>query len=205
MPGGMVYLYKESATTPFAPDKYRMDPVQAWDIAYDGSFSFHLPAGTYYLEAVQRSPEVGPPQKNELRLIGLDEEGKPKPYTVKNGEHLEIGDLSGLKRYEGLRIENIKTGITGMVLDKKNRPVTNTAVFAYAKPDMAGLALFISDKTGADGRYVLGLAEGGAYYLKVLDFTPFPPETFGIHGGAEPAPVTVNTGRIKQDINFIDQ
>ena len=39
-------------------------------------------------------------------------------------------------------------------------------VFAYIKSAMSGRPLFVSDKTGPDGKYMLRVNKGGVYYLR---------------------------------------
>ncbi len=201
MTSGMVFFYKAGNGNPLAPEQYRIEPNVYADIDPAGHFTADLPEGAYYLEAVQRKGEIGPPKRGEYFLIANDTSGTPKKFTITSDKTLDIGTLSGASPYGGLDIGKVTTSISGIIFNEAGRPAENSAVFGYFDTNMSGRAQFVSDKTGKDGQYLLGLATGGVYFLHALDMSSTPPQVIGNFGGREPLPVTVKSG---QKLNGID-
>jgi len=72
---------------------------------------------------------------------------------------------------------------------------------------MKGRPLFISERTGKDGRYQLRVNQGGSYFIKTRNSygggAIKSGEITGFYGREEPKPVEVTTGSIAKDINII--
>lgn len=201
---GMVIFYKKNGRVPYMPDKYRTEPEEIAFLDKDGNYRQQIKDGTYYFEAVLHSSSdmVGPPREGEYHGISIDEHGVPIEYIVTSGEDVHAGDITLLTQYTGLTIEDIDTGIAGKILDNSGNPLSDCVVFAYDNVSMKGNALFVSDITGESGSYVLGLSRGGTYYLSVQSFKEGAPQMIMVHGGNEPLPVTVETGRVITGIDF---
>jgi hypothetical protein len=201
---GIVLFYQKKELVPFDLQKYRFEPEEIAFIGSDGSFRAYLPAGTYYLEAVKRASNdiVGPPQAGEHQGIGINEKGRPNEYIMKSGERKDVGDIIGLVPYKSMNVKNVRTGVTGRILDRNGKPLSDAVVFAYPDIEMTGNALFVSDKTGKDGRYVLGLYTGGTYYLAVESFKKDSPDRTSVYGGLQPAPVILETGEVISGIDI---
>ncbi len=164
---GIVAFFKKNNAIQYEPRKYRFEPVEVAFIESDGVFKERLDSGIYYVEVIQRASNmiIGPPGEGENHCVSLDDKGMPREYIIKDGEMNDIGKISGFKPYIKLKVDDISTGITGVVLSRNGSPVSGAVVFAYAHPSMKGNALFVSDKTGIDGSYVVGFYGGGTYYI----------------------------------------
>jgi hypothetical protein len=201
---GIVLFYRKKNTVPFDPQKYRFEPEEVAFIGTDGSFTAHLYAGAYYLEIVKRASSdiSGPPKEGEYHRVLRDKKGKPIEHIIKAGEMIDIGNVTGLIPYKAINVKSIHTGIAGRILDRNGNPLSDAVVFAYNNSSMTGNALFVTDKTGRDGRYVLGLYKGGTYYLAVESFKKDAPDKREIYGGLEPLPVIVETGMVISGIDI---
>jgi hypothetical protein len=98
------------------------------------------------------------------------------------------------------------TTIEGVVRDPEGKAVRGAVVFCYNKPPARGKPLFVSDKTGDDGKYILRVSEGGKYYLKVRDvYGGGPPkggEIVGAYWQGVPVEASVKTGEITKGVDI---
>jgi hypothetical protein len=71
---------------------------------------------------------------------------------------------------------------------------------------MVGKPLFISEKTGKDGRYILRVHQGGNYFLKIRNSygggAMKAGEIMGSYGQEKPMAVEVKTGAVAKGINI---
>lgn len=201
---GFVLIYKKSDTVPFNTGQYRSEPYEVASIEENGVFHARLQAGAYYLEAVLRSSGniIGPPGTGDYFMVGLNTKGDPMEYVIEPGKKTDTGNLGVFTRYKGLTSETVGTGITGVVLDANGRPASDAVVFAYTDVSMTGNASFISDMTGQDGKYVLGVYKGGSYYLTARDMSDEYMRGLGVYGGMEPVPVILKTGDVISGIDI---
>lgn len=146
---------------------------------------------------------AGPPEEGELFLPSPDHNGVFKKYGVKPGETTNIGIVAEIVPFRSAAHESKEpvTAIEGTVADESGKPVENAIVFVFPKKDVQGKPLFVSGKTGKDGRFAVKLSEGGTYYLKARSVygggRPNPKEIMGLYGKKDvPFPVTVETGKI---------
>ncbi len=93
------------------------------------------------------------------------------------------------------------TGISGVITDADGKPVKDARLHAYTYPQMSERPKYVSEATGADGRYVLFFPEGGTFYLAARNRFGGPPkigELYGRYddGTVEPAAIHVKDNEI---------
>lgn len=205
---GQVMFYNAASGPPPAPDKYERTPDHVRDLDANGRFEVELPAGAYYLRAVKRrsGERIGPPAAGDLVLRIIDEAGKPKEFVIEAGKKLDIGTLGGAEPLKADTKHVVSTAVEGRVVDSLGKPVPDAVVVAFLKPAVMSKPLFISEKTGKDGRYLLRLTPG-TYYLRARNqFASGPPEPgqiVGYYGEGQPAPITVKEGQVLTGVDFV--
>ena len=206
--GGLVFFFNQASGPPPSPEDYWRVPDEIADLDNDGRFSTQLLEGVYYLGGIQRvgAREVGPPIEGDLFLVNRDPQGKARTFTVKAGQQQDLGTISGALPFGKTMKRPGITGIEGVVVGPEDKPVAGVFVFAFLTPAMVGRPLFVSEKTGPDGRFLLRLAEGGDYYLKAKElYGGGPPRQGGIigaYGDEVPKAVTVKSGAIAKGISI---
>lgn len=204
MTDGMVYIYNLAAGPAPSHDRYWRVPDFVEKLDKDGRFAIELPPGEYCIGAIKRRgpAQIGPPLEGDLFVLGLDEKGLPKKFTVAKGEKRDIGVLSGAQPYKALPPAKDVTGIEGTVLDVDGKPVEGAMVFAFMTSTVVGKPLFVSDRSSKDGKFLLRVHEGGTYYLKVRDsYGGGPPRGGAVLDGNKEEPlhkVTVKNGEISR-------
>ena len=206
--GGQVMIYDAASGPPPAPFKYERTPDLAKDLDADGKFRVDLPPGKYYVSAIKRlsGERIGPPQTGDYVFRSLDEKGIAKEYLVQGGSLLDIGTVSAAPlKPERLLSHAVTTAIEGTVKGKGNKPVADAVVAAFVTPAMQGKPLFVSEKTGKDGKYILRVPPG-TYFLRARNiFASGPPQEgqiVGYYGKGDAAPVTVKEGERKKGNNI---
>jgi hypothetical protein len=178
----------QAGPTPFTTEYGRVPDfiVRSED---DGGFTAKLPEGIYHMMALKKGPgkRLGPAEEGDLMYPPLGSTD-PEPYVVKAGETTDIGVISGAVPFKKEWDVQAKTGIEGKVLDKEGKPVEGVLVFAALRPDVE-IPLYASRVTDKDGKYVIGLPDGGQYYVSVWK--------------EKPLTVTVKRGEITQGIKII--
>jgi hypothetical protein len=210
MGNGQVFIFNDETGAPPSFDRYWRVPDEIVTIDARGGFKATLPDGSYYLGAIKRRSyeEIGPLQEGDL-FLPFYANGAPIKYTIVNGSRIDLGVISGaapfrrsiLKTGEGI------TAIEGVVADEQGKPIENVLVTAFANQSLSGRPLFISEKTGKDGRYLLRVYKGGSYYLKIRNSygggAIKTGEITGSYGPPEnPSAVTVSTGNTVRNINI---
>ena len=205
---GQVMLYDAAAGPPPMPFKYERTPDIAKELDAEGRFKVELPPGKYYLGAIKRlsNERIGPPQTGDYVFRSLDEKGNPKEYLVQSGIVLDIGTVSAAPlKPERLLSHAVTTSIEGFVKGKGGKPVADAVVAAFVTPAMQGKPLFVSEKTGKDGQYVLRVPPG-TYYLRARNvFASGPPQEgqiVGYYGEGDAVPVAVKEGERKKGTNI---
>ena len=204
---GQVMFYNAASGPPPEPEKYERTPDYVRDLDANGRFEVELPAGTYYLRAVKRKSgeRIGPPAAGDLVLRINGENGKPKAFVLEAGKKLDVGTLGGAEPLKTEMKHVISTAVEGRVVDRQGKPVPDAVVVAFLKPAVMSKPLFISEKTGKDGKYLLRLMPG-TYYLRVRNqFASGPPEPgqiVGYYGEGQPAPISVKEGQVLTGIDF---
>jgi hypothetical protein len=200
MDGGLAYFYNLSTGPAPSHDRYWRVPDNVKAVDKDGRFKVELTAGDYCVGAVKRSgpPHIGPPADGDVFLLSLDDAGKPRKITVKSGENIDMGVIAGARSAAKSSSPQGMTGIEGVVQDEAGKPIEGALVLAFISPTIIGKPLFVSDRSGRDGRFQLRVNEGGTLYLKLRStYGGGPPRAGAMLDGnkEEPLhPVTVKTG-----------
>lgn len=169
MAQGFVYLFNTASGPPPSPNRYWRIPDEIVDVDKDGRFSAGLLPGKYYLGMVKRvtGKGIGPPADGDFYFFS-SENGRPKVHTVSRKKITDIGTVSEAEVFKLEQAPGV-TAIEGIVTDVDGKPVPGMLVFAFLTPAMVGRPMFVSDRTGADGKYLLRVKDGGSYYLKVRE------------------------------------
>ncbi len=167
--GGTVYFFNAAGPPP-SRDMYWRVPDKTAPIDAEGKFSVELPVGMYYMGAVKRASgkkELGPPRNRDLFFGAEKKNGKPREFQIKKDEVLDVGTFADAAPFKR-KTKGLKgiTAIEGRIYGQDGKPVKGVIVFAYIKSAMSGRPLFVSDKTGPDGKYMLRVNKGGVYYLR---------------------------------------
>jgi len=171
----------------------------------DGRFELPLPDGEYILVVRKRAAgdAAGP-------VVAGDNKSTFIPVTVAGGRlemtveaPVKIGDERQVAK-EGTVT---RTGLTGFVTDIDGQPVEGARVHVYDHVQMSERPKFVSEKTGADGAYIVYLPEGGTYYLAARDKFGGPPKIGDLYGRydqgtIEPSAVVVRDDEILKDVNI---
>jgi hypothetical protein len=209
MEGGKVLIFSVDAGPPPSNSKYWRAPDHKADIGNDGAFSARLPEGKYYLRAIKRgsAAKLGPPEEGDYLYTSRDENGEAKTHLVKRNETCDIGTVAEAVPFSKSAVqEKGMTSIEGTVIDTDKKPVVGAVVLAYRTPEMTGRPLFVSQRTGEDGKFSLGVDREGVYYLKTrngIGVRPVAGELMGSYGSGDvPRPVTIKTGEIVKGIDI---
>ena len=171
-----------------------------------GYFEAPLPSGAYYLVArVRKSGKMaGPLQAGDLfgYLAG-------NPLAIQDGAlarvHIPLIEVpEKVDRHASDMFGN--TLVKGQILDPKGQPVAGIQVLLYDDPMMLNRPLYVSQLTGADGRYQLSFPNGGHYYLAArneLGGTPAPGELYGRYQGTPDHSIMIETGQVLEDLEII--
>lgn len=207
---GVVFFFNEASGPPPSPEKYWRVPDEIVGTDGEGNFKAVLVEGKYYLGASKRKSgqEVGPPQEGDYFLPVMEEKGVSKAFRVDKGKMADIGTIAEAVPFSRatIKTKNDITAIEGTITDAEGKPLERAMVFAFLTPAMVGKPLFVSERTGKDGKYLLRVNQGGGYYLKIRDVygggAPKVGEIMGGYGQDKPMPVTVKTGTTVKGIDI---
>lgn len=202
MANGVVLLFVKELGPPPDPNYYWRIPDMIISTGKDGKFTVEVADGTYYMMAAQKSPdgEIGPPKSSEFLYFHQDAAGNAKPIDV-SGRRVNLGVLKGGAIWTPEMVQREKgiTGVAGTVTDLDDKPVENAVIFAYLSPEAMGRPAFVSDRTDANGRFLLRVNDGGTYYLKVRSVlgggAPESGEYTNVSKDFEPTPVVLTKGQ----------
>jgi len=188
-----IYIYQEGEDI-YGPASLISEPTGP-----DGVFSISLVPGRYIAVVRKRaSNDVAGPV-----LIG-DYRGDPVTFQVDEGQKTVSLTLTA-----SIKVANEKafpapaasdgSQITGKVLDADGNPVAGVRVHVYDHIQMSERPKYVSEQTGADGRYYVPVRRGGTYYLAARDRFGGPPQLgdlFGRYdeGTVDPSGVVVRKG-----------
>jgi hypothetical protein len=197
----LVYIYQEGDDI-YGPARVISEPTPS-----DGSFSLSLKPGKYVAVVRKRvSGEVAGPV-----LIG-DYRSEPMAFEVSQGSEKVVLSITA-----GLKVSNEKafptplpqsaTGIAGRVIDADGNPVAGMRIHVYDHIQMSERPKYVSERTGADGKYIVPVKRGGTYYLAGRDRFGGPPQIgdlFGRYdeGTVDPSGVVVRKGEMTGDIEI---
>lgn len=205
---GSVVLFRRGSGPPPAPDRYWLVPDYVEALDDDGRFTVTVEEGTYFLAAIKRKDrqEIGPPNSGELFLIAADDKGKPLTFDVKGNGAVNAGTIGGaspISKETGM-VRPGSTAIEGRLVDGEGKPVEGAVVFAFTSPEMQGKPLYVSERSDSDGKYLLRVAEGGKYYLRVRSAygggVPDEGSIFATLGGDVPAAASVASGEVRKEV-----
>jgi hypothetical protein len=207
--GVVIFFDAETGPIPDVNKHWRV-PDQVIPLNDNGEFSRQLPEGKYVIGMIKRSSnklEAGPPRPGDFFYERFDEKGNLKLLFIQGGKEEDLGTIQGEIPFKGANFnKDMLTGIEGKVLSEQGAPVEGAMVFAFSSPQAIGKPLFVSDKTGKDGIYLLRLGAGGTYYLKVRSVygggTPAEGELMGFYGNESPQAVIVRKGEITRNIEI---
>jgi hypothetical protein len=204
---GLVLAFDETSGPPPSSENYWRVPDLVGLIDAQGRFSIQIKPGTYYLGVAKRQKGngVGPLAPGDYYSFSRGDQGRPRTYAVKAGEDTSIGALVGATRFNGIPQKGA-TAIEGTVVDQGGKPLDGVSVFAFVNREMKGRPLFVSPKTDKDGRFRLGLGQGGTYYLRIRDIYGGGPlqigQLTGFYGEGKPLPLKIETGSTTRGITI---
>ncbi len=171
----------------------------------DGSFEMALPDGEYVfvVRKRQNGESSGPVVAGDHRSEFIDVTVSGGAADLELIAPVKVGDSRQLSEQQ----EATLTGLSGRVLDMDGNPVKNARVHVYDHVQMSERPKYVSEKTGADGRYLIHLPEGGTYYLAARDKFGGPPKLGDLYGRydqgtIEPSAVVVRGGEILKKIDI---
>jgi hypothetical protein len=209
MANGVVFVFNSASGPAPSSDKYWRVPDEIVKTDSEGKFVAKLADGTYFIGAIQRKAgeDIGPPQEGDL-FLPFHGDGSPKPHVVANGSATDIGIITGALPFKksSIKLKDGITAIEGKVTDSRGKPVKNAFVFAFLTPAMVGKPLFVSERTGKDGKYILRVHQGGDYFLKTRNTygggAMKAGEIMGSYGQEKPVAVKAKSGEIVKKINI---
>jgi hypothetical protein len=209
MAKGVVFVFNSATGPAPSSDRYWRVPDEIVKTDAEGRFDAKLANGTYFIGAIQRKSgeDIGPPQEGDL-FLPFHGDGSPKAYVISNGSVTNVGIITGAVPFKksSIKISGGITAIEGKVTDASGNPVQHAFVFGFLTPAMVGKPLFISERTGTDGRFLLRVHQGGDYFLKIRNTygggAMKAGEIMGSYGQEGPMAIRVKTGEIITGINI---
>ncbi len=199
--GAIVYVYPD-LTSQFKG----MGLGMSAPTSEQGLFELPLPGGTYYLVVRMRKSGnfAGPLRAGDLfgYLPG-------NPLALQEGKvarvHIPLIEVpEKVERYASTMFGN--TSITGRIINARGEPVAGSQAMLYDDPMMLNRPLYVSQRTGPDGRFILSFPQGGVYYLAARDQlggTPAPGEIYGRYQGSPDHSVRIRTGKSLENIEIV--
>ena len=199
-----IYIYGEGEDI-YGPARVISEPTSS-----DGSFSLSLRPGKYVAVVRKRvSEDVAGPV-----LIG-DYRGEPIPFEVEEGtQGVSLSLLATLKvaneKAFPSRESGDATGIGGAVVDADGKAVEGIRVHIYDHIQMSERPKYVSERTGADGKFFVPVKRGGTYYLAARDRFGGPPQIGDLYGRydegtVDPSGVVVRKGELTDGITIMVQ
>jgi hypothetical protein len=199
-----IYIYREGDDI-YGPAQIISDPT-----SIEGSFSLSLRPGKYLAVVRKRvSEEVAGPV-----MIG-DYRGEPVPFEVAEGtQGVSLSLTASLKvaneKAFPPRMTGDATGISGAVQDADGQAVEGVRVHIYDHIQMSERPKYVSERTGADGKFFVPVKRGGTYYLAARDRFGGPPQIGDLYGRydegtVDPSGVVVRKGELLEGIRITVQ
>ena len=199
-----IYIYGEGDDI-YGPARVISEPTSP-----DGSFSLSLRPGKYVAVVRKRvSEEVAGPV-----MIG-DYRGEPIPFEVAEGtQGVSLSLTATLKvaneKAFPSRVSGDATGISGVVQDADGNAVEGIRVHIYDHIQMSERPKYVSERTGADGKFFVPVKRGGTYYLAARDQFGGPPQIGDLYGRfdegtVDPSGIVVRKGELTSGITIMVQ
>ncbi len=170
--GQPVFFFAAETGPVPSPDRYWRVPSRVVNTDDDGSFAADLPEGRYYAGAMRgrRGGPAGHPRGDGFRFFRSDSNGRPEALQIRAGQTVDLGRIVlDLLPHQPRLNDGRATAFEGVVLDQAGKPLEGAVVYAHPDRLMKGDVIYISEQTGKDGRYVLGVPGEGTYFLQVRD------------------------------------
>jgi hypothetical protein len=202
--GGKVHFFREGSGPVPSQILYWRTPDEIVSIDKEGRFSIKLSEGRYFISAIKKclKDEMGPPVAGDLVYPESRKElaKELQTFEVTGGKQTDIGTISEAVPFikHGDEISAALTAIEGTVIDPNGKPIAGALIFGFQSKNLIGKPLYVSERTGVDGKYSLKVAKGGDYYLKsrtsLTGGKPVLGEHIGFYGTGLAKPVAVKTG-----------
>ncbi|MBW6512613.1 MAG: carboxypeptidase-like regulatory domain-containing protein [Desulfuromonadaceae bacterium] len=199
--GAMVFVYTDLTSQLKGMGYQIAGPTDA-----EGYFEAELPPGTYYLLVRLRrgAQQLGPLRAGDLYGYHAD-----NPLTVHADQVARIGIAllevpDKVERYAEHLFGD--TSLQGQIVDVAGNPVAGMRAILYANAQMLNRPLFVSQPTGADGRFMLSFPHGGTYYLaarNTLGGAPGPGDLYGVYDGTPDHSLLIDKGQTRTDIRLV--
>ncbi|MDA8417548.1 MAG: carboxypeptidase-like regulatory domain-containing protein [Desulfobacteraceae bacterium] len=198
--GAGVFAYSKTGTGLKADDFQAMVRTNA-----KGEFAFDLPPDRYFLIVRLRadhSVSVGPMHKGDL--LGYD---PMNPVVVKQGRYTSAAIPMLRLRMEKTRSESAVVplgSIEGRIADRAGHPVEGAYAALYLNPKMIGIPVFLSDPTGADGRFKMLVPVPGRYFVAARSGygRPLAGSWFGAWGGSEDHALKIKLDEVRTGVDI---
>jgi len=208
--GGLIYAFNTNSGPPPLRERSRRVPEAVVKTDVEGKFILELPEGTYYLSALKKidGDVPGPPQEGDLHGLSRDGKGRPIKYTVKRGKTTDIGILRRASAFKApaIKMSAGMTAITGILKASDGTPLADAVVQIYADQEIQGKPVYVSQKTGKDGRYIVQIEQEGTYFVAIRagygGGRPQAGDIRGIYGGETAQPVTVKKRSVTKVIDI---
>jgi hypothetical protein len=180
----------------------------------DGSFSFSIEPGSYWVVARKRTGDdkMGPLGAGDLFAFAPG-----NPVAVKDGAFSALALNAAAKQVKKVKDGGqevtldgtVKAGgtiVSGVVRDAAGKPIKGLYVGAYRDSMMIYKPDFISNLTGEDGAYTLTLAGGGEFFIIARNTLGGPAEKgdlLGRYAGNESHSVVVKPGEKLVGIDIV--
>jgi parallel beta-helix repeat protein len=205
--GASVHVYSDAARHFRGPGLFGPQGAVIGGTDSAGRFSIDLPAGSYYLVASKRQSGgfLGPLQPGDLHGYY---DGNPVVVAAGTRVSATIQVVEKLKETAAPpRAGKGATGIRGTIHDPSGKGPAG--VYAYATTDpgfmIGAMPPYRSRPVAEDGSYTIDLPGGGTYYVGARSGyggPPLPGEWHGFLGGDAPSPVAVETGTVRERVDF---
>ncbi len=199
--GAMVFAFPDAGSDFRGPDISGPQGSVSGGSEAGGRFSAELPPGRYFIVASRRrgGGPLGP-----LRAGDLHGYFSGNPVVLESGRRVAVtvAMVEKLRETTSRRTASASpAGVSGVLRDTAGKPRPGLFAFATTDPNMAGgMPPFRSLPVAEDGAYRLELPAGRTYYIGARSGyggPPLPGEWFGVHGGDQPAPVSVGSGMVE--------
>ena len=191
--GGVVSFFLKRQGPPPDLGTSRRVPDRISRLNPDGSFSVKLLAGVYYMGAMQwyKGRQPGPPRAGEKFIFIRDESGKLKTFTVKAGEDIDVGEVTGSAPASFVEVSDAFI-IRGMVTDENDTPFEGAVVLLKYNMN-SPRPVYVSEITGEDGKYEFSVPAGTYYIIARQQLSMFgrpkPGSYLGAYGVKEEKPI----------------